>query len=325
MKRTLNLFCCLLIAATTLAQHQLYSYSDGHKWGLTNENLEVLAKPQFDEEFRFDWNLTYAFVKINKKWGTIDRQGKIVIPCKYDRLSSCQSTYIIARTGDLYGVLDAATAQFLIPAEYDQIKVVIVNGVPYFAVVNKGSNGFLNRDGKPVTINPDEIPVSENDGIVAPPVDDYPNPVSLGNGVFVKNLGNGNWKITKEKNSVILETHELNGYSSIELLRVGSNLPKLFETLKAVKNGKTGIIEKDGKVLVPFEYDKIEGHLNWFITILNGKKGVLRSDLTLLKKPVLKEVDYRNSYDTFLVTMFSGERGEMNSKTGRIYIPGVKE
>lgn len=405
MIRTLSLFGCILIAATTLAQNQLYSYSDGQKWGLTNENLEVLAKPQFDEEFQFNGDLTYAFVKINKKWGTINRQGKIVIPCKYDRLSSHESTYIIARTGntyalvnrltgkevvpvlefdeiyrdcncpgryiavkvkgkirllslydgafintstydevkffpaykfnniqyariktgDQYGVLNLATGKFFIPANYEKIEIFTKMGIAHFAVVQKGSKKILNRDGKPVAISPDEFSDFEDEGIVAPLVADNQHPIYPGNGLFVQNLGNDNWTITKKKDSQILETHELSGYSGIELLRPSRNLPKLFEIFKAVKNGKTGIIEKDGKVLVPFEYDTIQLQFDWLITTLNGKKGVLQRDLSLLKKPVLKNIFDCDFTQTFCVEMPGGEKGRMDKKTGKIYIPGVKE
>jgi len=98
------------------------------------------------------------------------------------------------------------------------------------------------------------------------------------------NQGNGTSKVTlvrlvSQDSSEILETHILKGYSKMEDLRF-YNYDKMPPVIKAVKDGRVGLIDIRGKVVVPFLYDNIKcspgGHVEIF---KDDKMGLLRKDL----------------------------------------------
>lgn len=84
MKRILYLLC-FFYALTSDAQHQLYPYSDGTKWGLTNEKLNIIMMPQFESNPRI-LKGKFAVVQKNLKFGVVNHKGKTILPIQYDEL-----------------------------------------------------------------------------------------------------------------------------------------------------------------------------------------------------------------------------------------------
>ena len=150
--------------------------------------------------------------------------------------------------------------------------------------------------------------------------------------LYVYNLGNNNWKVAIESRSAgstkVFQTYDLSGYTSLQKLAYRNWDDKQPAILKAVKDGKTGLVGLKGEVILPFEYDAIEEAKNiaYYITRKADKVGVLKNNFVELKKPVLKQLlgeEYR--VNALYVEMPTGERGFMNNKTGKIYIPGITE
>lgn len=75
----------ILFSLKSTAQTIIYPYSDGHRWGLTNANLEVIARPQFDTTVFFDKE-SYAIAIKDKRYGAIGRDGKTLTGFTYDKL-----------------------------------------------------------------------------------------------------------------------------------------------------------------------------------------------------------------------------------------------
>jgi len=53
------------------------------KWGFIDKTGKIVIKPQFDSE-RQDFSEGLALVKVNGKWGFIDKMGKMVIKPQFD-------------------------------------------------------------------------------------------------------------------------------------------------------------------------------------------------------------------------------------------------
>lgn len=54
------------------------------KWGFVNKNGKVAIPCIYDEVYSFSGGLTT--VKLDRKWGVINKQGKFVLPCVYGNI-----------------------------------------------------------------------------------------------------------------------------------------------------------------------------------------------------------------------------------------------
>jgi hypothetical protein len=89
------------------------------KWGSVNRYGEVVIKPEFDEIIH--WNESgYRIVKINKKYGFIDKEGKLS-PSLFDEINWDEfsgSKPAIVRIGQKYGFVDD-TGKVIVKIKYD--------------------------------------------------------------------------------------------------------------------------------------------------------------------------------------------------------------
>ncbi|WP_276481721.1 WG repeat-containing protein [Paraflavitalea pollutisoli] len=413
----------VLLSLTSAAQTPVYPYSDGHRWGLINANLQVIAPPQFDTSVFFGRE-SFAIAIKNKKYGVIGSDGKnlidfnyyrldhyqeefgrgytrydgytkegypiikfvllnlatgkVVSPVSYDVLwdycdcpdkvfsirKDTQTVFVSGITGKQlgkgygpgevlflpeqrgsgnkaivqhngqYGVIDAMTGAWIVPAQYEAISQTYRHNQITVEAVAKGVKQYFDYNGKPIQ-KPKPQPGSSKESTSSPMVMEaaVPDQQWYAKDLYVRNLGDGNWKLTVETrgtgNNQVHQTYELKGYTNVEKVAYYDEQHKLPALLKAVKDGKTGIVDLSGNVLVPFMYDNIESlkvHNFYLQTSLNNKIGVLRRDLTELSKPVMKQVmaDEPRLKDWY-VEMPNGYRGYMDVETGKIFIPGESD
>ena len=127
-----------------------YLKANGKYIYVDSELLEQVINQEFEEADFFE-NNEYAKVKMNGKYGVINRSGKQVIECKYDYLyNTSPSVFIVSiKKGDKekWGVLNTIS-QTIIPLEYDYIQYH--NNAGWFTVYNNEINkfGLLNENGK---------------------------------------------------------------------------------------------------------------------------------------------------------------------------------
>jgi hypothetical protein len=406
MKKFIYL-CLLLCTIACAAQSRIYPYSDGHLWGLTNANLDVIAPPQFDTSVFFNAP-SYAIAIKNKKYGTIGRDGKTQISFSYDKILQLQENFgngsfvrkylllnlntgkavtpdlfdaigeycycddkqfvvakggqkfiisgitgkqtgktgyeearffsrdfgsrALVKTGGKYGLIDTKTGAWVIPAKYNDLSIGRRNQKGAFAATAAGKTTWLDGNGKRVKEEPrpeskEQLEEAATVGFEVPPKSEDSNKE-----LYVYNLGNNNWKLSVETrssgNTKVFETFDLNGYTAVEKITYGYWNKKQPAIIKAVKDGKAGLIGLKGEVLLPFEYDNIEviKSLPYYKTTRNNKVGLLKNNLVEFKKPVLKQLlgdDYH--LNALLVEMPGGQIGYMDKETGKIYIPGIEE
>ena len=70
----------------------LIPYRKGDKWGYATVDKEIVIRPQFNEAGWFSEGM--AAVKIGKKFGYINRTGKVVIPARYTVAKSFRKGYM---------------------------------------------------------------------------------------------------------------------------------------------------------------------------------------------------------------------------------------
>ncbi|WP_304407884.1 WG repeat-containing protein [Bacteroides acidifaciens] len=281
-------------------------FDEKQKAGFGNSNGEVFIPAQFEDARSFSEGL--AGIKIDGRWGFIDKTGTVVIPCAYDKVSlfkngnsvvdeSCiedgkQRTrqYLIDYTGkritslydeidffrdnralikinDKYGFVDRHGSE-VIPPVYDS---ALCYSDGYAAIRYNGKWGVIDMDGKEV-INAEYNEIEPSD---------YNLVAVLKNGKWGYLNMNGE-RITKFEfddadafdgcEYTYVEKNDLCGmidtigrliipvkYDELDLLENKEGLDYTFTRLiRANKNDKYGIINLKNKTVVPFKYDYLD-------------------------------------------------------------------
>lgn len=406
MKRFFLFLSSSLLVLSVQGQNRLFPYSDGTKWGLVNENLQVLMPPQFDYPFYFNSEFSAAIVKKDRKYGAVNGAGQLTVPCIYEELHEMGKTNAYGRLpggkyifldlksgkqirdqqfddvthrgyGDFivvtidnkegcydeitgkpigkiiydevitfpgsrarvkmngkYGMLDLTTDSLIVPIKYDMIGFLPDQN--YKQLIQLEANlgdvtVYMDKNGKvqPRQYQPNVYPAEQNRiGVVT--ATNYPALYHGQKSLSLYSQGDGTSKVTivrlvSQDSSEILETHILKGYSKIEELRF-YNYDKMPPVIKAVKDGHVGLIDIQGKVVVPFLYDNIKCSPGGQVEIFkDGKMGLLRKDLSVLIAPVLDRILGTSELNAWFVAMPDGKQGFMDKSTGKIFIPGVKD
>lgn len=241
--------------------------------------------------------LTYRFqegfmrVKKNGLYGFIDVSLTEVIPCQFEAAENFVNGYAAVKKNGLWGFVNNK-AEVVVEYGYKRV-------VPFFqgraAVVNEmDSLGFVNEMG--LLVIPFNYDNKEN-----PSFNDYGFCEVWKNGkkTYITPTGNDTvvddyllveLKNRKNSNSIDLkeQSKKLNRTVSYEL----ANTP--YDELKTLsdgyllalkkKNGRQfGVLSKEGREIVPCEYDNVMGpYSNHFVVEKEGKKGAVKLDGTLL-------------------------------------------
>lgn len=401
MKRMLySLLICSALSST--AQTRYYPYSDGQKWGLVNNNVDVLIAPQYDASFKFGSN-KLAIAQKNSKYGAIDLAGNVRVPFLYEELEAlteengsgklkgqyalvnfqtgkqvgtllfdkigspcyCKENLFLvvknekrgffnARTGkligqiaydradfmsdftlrakvsngDKHGVINLATGALVIPIKYSDIWSTAKENTILFAAEEAGVTSYFDQNGKAWKPQKGNEEQEEQIGVVEVASEEEDN--GGNKDLYIYNQGNGNWKLTFENrgrsSTEILRTFELSGYTDLKKIYYNNWDKETPALLKAVKDGKAGIIDLAGTVLVPFAYDDIDYQVSYSFTKKDNKVGMLKRDMSELKAPIFKQiVSEDRELNAWLVEMPDARKGYMDRDNGKIYIPGVNE
>lgn len=294
-------------------------------------------------------------VELNGKAGVYNAAtDNMSVQAAYDRVSLMGGNWagmaeVVA--DNKYGVVNIVTGQLIVPAEYTTINWDVFNENKTISVVlPSGVIHIIDIEGKLVQADSTAYkaalakakkPALRTGGVKqrALATEDEGGAITVNTslkaeerakGLEVEKVGDDSWKVTVHSmdfdDKTDVETVELKGYSLLKPI-VFRAANKGSSKIMAVKDGKAGIIDYTGKVLLPFVYDTIDFEHNhyWMFTYLNGKEGVVRlNTLTELKKPVFKHI-IKNvpGLSAFLVELPDGRKGFMDEETGTVYIPGI--
>jgi len=210
-------------------------------WGFINKQNEIVIPFEYEISEYSCFNKNYAPVGKNNKFGFIDITGKIVIPLKYEDAGCVleNSTVFPVKLNGKWGLINE-NENIIIPFEYDDIEVE-PNGKLYYSIIKYGNineNPSCNTYGLVDTEGQIIIPCEYNHLC--------PNKKSLCAGT-----------ITNDKQ----ELYGLIDYNNNKITELIYD--KMYdysqEGLYVVKlNGKWGFIDETGKVVVDFQYYKVE-------------------------------------------------------------------
>ena|GEM_PF-1759947 len=254
------------------------------KKGLRNgRNGQIIAKCQYDEIYEFDGEI--AKVINQNKYGLIHKNGNIIVDgnilveCKYDEISEFNEDIVKVRVNNKYGYIQkngniiAECKYDFATRFYDQIARVVINNkwgiinhlgeiiidckYDWIAEFYKGRAcvkkdeewGIINKSGKEIepcinymTFNFEEIVV-------------WPNLeyAKYNNLLKSKGLNDGFININRvvKKDGKTIFTHN---YNSISNFQEGYSIVGIK---KGIKEWKFGIINEEGKEVIPCKYDGI--------------------------------------------------------------------
>ena len=159
--------------------------------GFMDRSFRWAIEPQYTNYWRSDAYTDYgifgetglAMVAKNGRYGAIDRQGKTVIPFRYEILGQSSDGMILFREGGKYGYLDAETGEVAIEAQYmnatmfrgglavvwDGRSAWLIDraGNSYADVVTLDRSAYFrqNEDSSEIAISPDEYVIVRENGL----------------------------------------------------------------------------------------------------------------------------------------------------------------
>ena len=215
------------------------------KYGYIDKEGKEVVSPKYEEAYDFSEGL--AVVKADGKYGYMDKEGKEVVSPKYeDAWSFVEGLARVVADGK-YGCIDKEGKEVVSP-KYEEVD----NFSEGLAVVKAdGKWGYIDKEGKEV---------------VSPKYEDA--------GGFSRGLAkveaDGKWGyIDKEGKEVISPKYEISWYfgKNTESLRIPSGIVYNYDydyegefsdgLIVVIKDGKAGVINQEGEVIIPTIYDYI--------------------------------------------------------------------
>jgi len=280
------LFFCLPI--TVIAQQRYPVKIDG-KWGLIDDKGTVIVQPVYDVVGDYDED--YAVVQKAGKTGLIDKTGKVIIPAEYVDVSILDSTLFVVFDGEKRQVLNRE-GRTILETTYELIEV---REGEYLAYIQHQKWGMVHISGRQICPpNYHEIELYENryvltkdtlgtgltdvmGKVILPPHfqeikihdDDlffYKKNNLWGANDRDKNmLLNCEWDtIAKLSNNFVVVENSIGKslYSHPARRLISENEFGAFRAffddhVYCIKNGKKGLMDAEGNIVLPPDYDEI--------------------------------------------------------------------
>lgn len=212
----------------------------------------------------------YMKVKQKGKYGFMNKQKQVMIPCEYDLITQEKDVYIAQKDGK-YGVIDKQN-QILLPVEYERILYAYDSG--YFFARKQEKTMVFDKDGqKHKTIDARLVKQSFHDPIVwmeqgnksaifdtkgnqktkflYDKIKRFPDIQTYAKHAYTIGYKNGLAAILNEEGKPCSAFV----YEQLRPLNYGSFNDKFSGYYQAVRDGKSGIINTRGDVVVQFLYD----------------------------------------------------------------------
>ena len=260
----------------------LYRVCREGKWGYIDKTGREVIPCKYDRVWAFSEGL--AEVLKSGKYGYIDKTGRAVIPCQYDYTDGFREGMAKVEKSDKYGFIDK-TGNEVVPCKFDDAESFSKG----LAVVKKSDKwGYIDKTGREV------IPCQ------------YDNAFDFSEGLAVVEMDGKRGYIDKTVREVIPFKYD-DARSFSEGLA------------KVQKSGKWGYIDKTGREVIPCQYDDADGFSEGLANVeKSGKWGYI--DKTG-REVIPFKYDYAPSFSKGLAVVYKSDKWGYIDKTGREVIP----
>lgn len=339
----LALFCFSAEGFAQTIDYSLVPYRSGDEWGFADVNRKVIIKPAYDNVAWFSEG--YAAVEKNGKWGYINKAGKLVIPIKFTVAKSFRKGFLPNHTpgGDsvLFAGASVQADGYEICINTKGARMPKCPAIPESAI--KENNIPIKTVQKQKTYS---LPNSE--GLFDKIVDDYTLPNN--DEKYYIAIKDSSYGVFNSKFTTIIPFQ----YDLIEEVKSGN-----LSFLQLTKNGKVGLSNGIGTILIEPDYDKlltidasdgkgyviVQQHGKYFVKDLqnnnviatgfadieyDGQKGFIVTNSSNLKgyyfmdgkkiTPKYVDILVSNNGNYILVKTFNGKVGYLNSAGDEFFV-----
>ena len=248
-------------------------------------------------------NGTNTFIirdKQTKKYGMMDNLQNTIIQSKYDYMKFLNEKLIKIKSGDLYGVMDTDGKWLL------QLNLKYIGEEREEMVALKGNNkkwGFMNSKGElSIPLQYDNVN-SFYDGIAEVEhnnkwgfIDKKGEVVIplMYEGVRYSSLGlipaklNGKWGYINHKNETVIQFQ----YDIATSFNFNNAQPG---TAEVIKNNASGVIDSQGKTVIPCQYQRLYWRSGYYKAKQQGKWGVLSPNGKIIHDFLYDELDIQKN------------------------------
>lgn len=204
------------------------------KWGYMDKKGNIVIDCLYDSATEFSEGL--VAVEKDGKYGYINNKGDVVVDFKYRTANSFEFGYAVIRDGSYYGVIDKEGNEIIAPNKYMANIIVVSYGLFFVDGAYTGeNNGGYDIIDKNENVIIDSIADSGkcSDGLIAVK--------QIANG-DANPMKNGKWAYIDEKGNIVIDyTYDHTG-------------PFVDGVAGVVKDGKIGYINKKGEYVIEAKY-----------------------------------------------------------------------
>ena len=252
-RQLLILIILLLINIYSIAQNTARQDEQSGLYGIVDAEGNYIVKPKYKEvDFNYGYKtgLSYVVDK-NDKYGYINEEGKEVVACKYDKVSSFENGLAVVKikTGEYdykHGLMDS-TGKEVIPVKWGRLEYYPADRVLVVGEESASKVGLMDETGKMI------IPAMY--------------------AFWSKRISNGLWPVGRDDTCGVVNLKNETVVPFIYYM-IESYSDKLG-LAPAKKDGKWGYINREGLAVIPFMYnDAWSG--DYYLTVKkDGKWGVI--------------------------------------------------
>ncbi|TGL52279.1 WG repeat-containing protein [Leptospira kemamanensis] len=234
--------------------------------GFLNKKGDLLGGKYYDMTYNFQNG--YGAVELNRKYGLIDRTGKIVVPIQYDLITGIHNGWAVFKREEHQGLVNAQGIEKKFVHDKYDLRGYFYAGTIVFKHYQK--SGIMDS----------------NFNVIIPPIYDY-----LGNfqeGLVRFELGD-KWGFLDQKGKVVIEAKFDSEY----------DFEEGYATVEIEK--KSGIINQKGEYLIEPKYESISNFENGLAVVQeDGKKGFINRNGEWVVPPVFQSLTrFREGVFTF--------------------------
>ena len=257
------------------------------KWGYVEYKKKVIPFI-YDEanNFSYFYGDCSAKVKLNGKYGYINKKGEVLMPLIFDEIEKCTwiSNMIKVMLDGKYGLYNTSWKE-IVPPVYDYIESFTED---LTVVISNGKKGLIDRNAKELV----------------PPVYDYIERFSGDVAVVISNGKKG--LIDRNGKELVPPFYDEIGKFTNDMAEVKAG-------------GKKGIINRTGKEIVPPVYDEIYNFVDDVAgVVVDGKKGFIDRNGKEVISPIYEITGYY--FSGIEKVCLKGKYGFIDRK-GQVVIP----
>ena len=239
----------------------IYKIKTDKKFKLADENGNDITKPIYNDIQPIDEGGLYYLTNINKKYGVINYNGKVILPAKYIEIIPQPNKHIcIIKNNSYYGLYDIKKNKILLPLIYDKIENI--SNYNWILSYSKKAGLYHYKDG--------------NHSIIKPVFDNI-----VRDNYFIRIIDNGkNGIIDLQSGEIILDSK----YDTVDLLNTSNAFLTDVYIYKTQTDNRYGVAFHSNKstIIIPPIYTDVS-YKGLVHVVSDGNTQILDNEGNIMK------------------------------------------